>query len=221
MQIKTRKERRFDETEAGLTKVSPNQALRLLGPLANKFAKLSDLLSYLGRYNPKPQPITDKDTVWLFDNIAFRSPSGHWEAEFVAAVLSQHPTCLVAEAVSQVAERIGLSKDSKETDTIEQRLMPFLMDIQPGRLVKATFGSQPALKLGPGGRNGISSDIREIPAGNSGDIVSTVAQVPAGTTGLLEMKTEYTEPEGWAVISGSYACLCERLFLAGRCMRQG
>jgi phosphatidate phosphatase APP1 len=28
-----------------------------------------------------------------------------------------------------------------------------------------------------------------------------VAKVPAGTSGLLEMKTEYTEPEGWAVVS--------------------
>lgn len=199
MQIKTRKERRFDETEAGLPKIStiPN-----LKTLLGRFTKPSDLLSYLGPYNPRPQPITARDAVWLFDNIAFRGPRGNWEAEFVAAVLSQQPTSLVAEAVSQVAERIGLSKDAKETDTIEQRLIPFLMDIQPGKLVNATFGSQPALKLGPGGRNGISSDLRELPAGNAGDVVTTAARVPSGTSGVLKMKTEYTEQEGWAVISG-------------------
>jgi hypothetical protein len=207
MQMKTRKEKRFDEVEAGLPKLTPNIAFRNLGSFVSRFTKMSELLSYLGPYNPKPAAITAKDAVWLFDNIAFKNPRGNWEAEFVSAVLTQHTTCVVAEAVAQVAERIGLSKDDAETERIEQRLMPFLMDIQPGRLVNATFGSDTALKLGPGGRNGISSDIRAIPAGKSGEIVSTFAKVPVGTSGLLEMKTEYTEPEGWAVVSGWFPCL--------------
>jgi hypothetical protein len=205
MQMKTRKQRRFDETEAGLPSLSPNTAFNHLGPLTAKLrvpSKLSDLLSYLGPYNPRPQQITDSDAVWLFDNVAFRGPRGNWEAEFVTAVLAQHPSCDVAEVVSQVAEKIGLSKNASETATIEQRLLPFLMDIRPGRLVNAAFGSGTNLKLGPGGRNGLSSDVKELPRGNAGDLVTTKAKVPSGANGLLEMKTMYTEPEGWAVISG-------------------
>ncbi|KAH8909269.1 hypothetical protein BR93DRAFT_944504 [Coniochaeta sp. PMI_546] len=167
----------------------------------SKRSRLGDVLSYLGPYNPRPQPITGSDAVWLFDNVAHRGPRGKWEAEFVAAVLAQDPSCKVADVVSQVAEMAGLSKDAQETATIARRITPFLMDIQPGRLVNASFGSGTKLKLGPGGRNGISSDIRQLPSGNAGDVVTTTAEVPSGANGLLEMKTLYTEPDGWAVIS--------------------
>jgi hypothetical protein len=207
MQIKTRKERRFEETEAGLPGVSQHNASKLPGLVAAKLpipSKLSDILSYLGSYNPRPQQVTGSDAVWLFDNVAYRGPGGRWEAEFVAAVLAQDPSCKVADVVSQVAQMAGLSKDAEETATIARRMTPFLMDIQPGRLVNASFGSGPKLKLGPGGRNGISSDIRQLPDGKDGEVVTTTAQVPSGTNGLLEMKTLYAEPEGWAVISGKY-----------------
>lgn len=205
MQMKTRKERRFAETEAGLPGISQSTAFKLPGGGPTKLpipSRLGDVLSYLGPYNPRPQPITGSDAVWLFDNVAHRGPRGKWEAEFVAAVLAQDPSCKVADVVSQVAEMAGLSKDAQETATIARRITPFLMDIQPGRLVNASFGSGTKLKLGPGGRNGISSDIRQLPSGNAGDVVTTTAEVPSGANGLLEMKTLYTEPDGWAVISG-------------------
>jgi hypothetical protein len=205
--MKTRKERRFAETEAGLPKTTQSSVYsKLPGIVATRLpvpSKLGDILSYLGPYNPRPQQVTDSDAVWLFDNIAFRSArGGKWEAEFVAAVLSQDPSCKVADVVSQVAHLVGLSKDAQETATIARRITPFLMDIQPGRVVNATVGAGTKLRLGPGGRNGISSDIKQLPAGKAGDVVTTTAQVPSGANGLLEMKTMYAEPEGWAVISG-------------------
>lgn len=206
MQMKTRKERRFDETEAGLPTLSQQTAaLKLLdSPVAAKLtasSKLDDLLSYLGPYNPRPQPVTSKDTVWLLDNIAYRGSKGDWEAEFVAAVFSQHPSCNLVDAVTKVAEKIGLSDDDGDRATIEERILPFLMDVQPGKLVHSSFGASTKLKLGPGGRNGISSDIRSLPSSNAGDIVSTSAEAPSGVTGLLEMKSFHSEPGGWAVIS--------------------
>ncbi|KAB5576140.1 hypothetical protein GE09DRAFT_1169866 [Coniochaeta sp. 2T2.1] len=164
-------------------------------------SKVGDILSYLGPYNPHPQQVAAGDAVWLFDNVVYRNPKGKWEAEFVAAVLSQDPSCKVPDVVSQVAQMAGLSKDAQETATIARRITPFLMDIQPGRVVNASLGSGTKLKLGPGGRNGISSDIKQLPSGKAGDLVTTTAQVPAGANGVLEMKTIYAEPDGWAVIS--------------------
>lgn len=210
MQMKTRKERRFAETEASLPTVTANTAFKLPGLVTAKLpipSKLSDILSYLGPYNPMPQQITGSDAVWLFDNIAFRGARGNWEAEFVAAVLAQDPSCKVADVVSQIAQMVGLAKDAEETAIIERRITPFLMDIQPGRLVNASFGSGTKLKLGPGGRNGISSDVKQLPAGKAGEVVTTTAQVPDGANGLLEMKTMYVEPDGWAVISGEYCSM--------------
>lgn len=204
LQMKTRKERRFAETEAGLPSISSSTTFKLPGVGPAKLpipSKLSDVLSYLGPYNPRPQPVTDSDAVWLFDNVAYRGPRGKWEAEFVAAVLAQDPSCKVTDVVLQVAEMAGLSKDAEETATIARRITPFLMDIQPGRLVNTLFDSSTRLKLGPGGRNGISSDVKRLPSFKAGDVATTAAEVPAGAQGLLQMKTLFTEPEGWTVIS--------------------
>lgn len=205
LQMKTRRERRFHETEDSLVSVSQNNASKPHKLAADKFpvpSEVGDLLSYLGRYNPFPQQIIGSDAVWMFDNVAYRSPTGKWEAEFVVAVLAQDPSSKVAGVVAEVAQMAGLSKDAEETATIARRITPFLMDPRPGRLVNASFGSGTGLKLGPGGRNGISSDVRRLPGGKDGEVVATAAQVPSGVNGVLEMKTFYAEPEGWAVISG-------------------
>lgn len=80
--------------------------------------------------------------------------------------------------------------------------MPVMQAILPGRIVNVKFPRSKDLKLGPGGRNAISSDIKSLPAFNDGDVVPSVALVPDGSNGLLRMKTAYAEPEGWGLISG-------------------
>lgn len=205
MQTRTRKERNFSQAEADLPRFSQYSAVELLDPAMAKLKtskKLADLLAMLGPYNPRPLPVTDKDEVWLLDNIAFRGQNGNWQAEFIAAVFAQHPSCRVIDVVSELADKLGLSDGERDEATIEERLMPFLMDVQPGKVVKASFGGHARLQLGPGGRNGISSETKPLPRAHAGDVVSTAAEVPRGTTGILQMKTMYADPDGWAVISG-------------------
>lgn len=205
MQRRTRQERNFDKTEADLPNLSPHTSWSLKNPITAKLSaqsKLGDLLSYLGPHNPLPVQITAKDTVWLLDNVAFQAPDGKWKAEFVAAAFAQHPSCTVVDAVKTIADKCDLAEDDNAAwDTIERRLMPFLQDILPGRQIKAQHGSSTQLTLGPGGRNGISSDLREVPAAPAGMVVPATAQVPTGADGLLGMKTFFSAPDGWAVIS--------------------
>lgn len=144
------------------------------------------------------------------DNTAFRTDTKQengrvtqsWTAEFVAAVFSQRPRTLVSDAVVQLAEKLGLAHDEKAKETIAKRLRPFLMDIQPGTQVLLRAGGGSRLKLGPGGRDGISADVLALgasaPPGNMG---RNAAVVPDGTKGLLECRTFFAREEGWAVIS--------------------
>lgn len=205
MQRLTRKQRDFDKTEHDLPNVSPHTSFSLKNPITAKLAaqsKLGDLLSYLGPHNPLPVPISAKDTVWLLDNVAFQAPDGKWKAEFVAAVFAQHASCTVVDVVANIADKVGLAEDDNAAwQRIEDRLMPFLQDILPGRQIKAQHGSGTKLTLGPGGRNGISSDLREVAAAAPGTVVSTTAEVPQGVNGILTGKTFFSAPDGWAVIS--------------------
>ena len=194
MQHQTRAESGFHETEADLPDTKTDASSRT-----------TDLLSHLGTLNPLPIDITGNDTVWLLDNTAFRSPqTGNWQAEFVAAVFAKESSCRVVDAVANVADKVGLEKDDASIATIEKRMMPFVQDILPGRLVKAIHAEVENLELGPGGRNAISSDLKNLPDSLSGKIVPTVADVPEDTNGLLEMKTFFAEPEGWGLISGRH-----------------
>jgi hypothetical protein len=213
LQRKTRKERGFEDTEASLPDVSTATGAKLLNPAEPVHLTTSTrgaaLLSYLGEHNPHPLPVTDDDAVWLLDNVAFKDPeTGDWKAEFVAAVFAKKPSARIIDAVASISEKVGLAKGHSDEQIIEQRLVPFLMDIQPGRLVEAMFASgnlDHGLKLGPGGRNGISSDLRvlpPVPDHQVGDIVTTEAQVPSGANGLLQMKTLCADPEGWMLVSG-------------------
>ncbi|KAI1104813.1 hypothetical protein F4804DRAFT_341554 [Jackrogersella minutella] len=196
MQHRTREERQFDKTEQDLPNFSPfSSALTTTD-------KAFDLLSYLGNKNPFPRSITDEDTVWLLDNTAYRNEkTGGWEAEFISAALSQHSSCIVVDAVKAVAEKIDLDEKDPSCRTIEERIQPFIQDIKPATQVKALHRGSTPLKLGPGGRNGISSDIKALPSSGGGTLTPTIADVPKGANGVLEMKTFYAEPEGWSVIS--------------------
>ncbi|KAI2468858.1 hypothetical protein F4781DRAFT_248230 [Annulohypoxylon bovei var. microspora] len=196
MQHRTRKERQFDETEHDLSNFSP------LSSSWTSIDKAYDFLSYLGKNNPFPRSITDEDTVWLLDNTAYRNEeTGKWEAEFVSAAFSQHSSCAVIDAVKAVAGKIDLDEGDPNYPTVEERIRPFLQDIKPGAQVKALHRGSSPLKLGPGGRNGISSDIKRLPTSEGGELAPTFAEVPKGANGVLEMKTFYAEPEGWGVIS--------------------
>lgn len=173
---------------------------------------VSGLLSYLGPWNPWPQPVTNDDQVWLMDNTAFLAPcrdeAGNtrqaWRAEFVAAVFSQHPSRTLSDAVVHLAHKTGFADDEQAKRTIEKRIRPFLVDIQPGKEVVVRHGAgNLRLVLKPGGRDGISADIKtishvDVPAGS---VTPSTAEVPRHTTGLLQCETVFAEPEGWAVIS--------------------
>lgn len=186
-----------------------SKTLRPLQPRRFVCDGVANILSYLGERNPWPQPVTKNDELWLLDNTAFestrKSKTGGeiavWNAEFVAAVFSQKSSCVVSDAVVRMAEQIGFADDEEAKKTIEKRLRPFLLDIQPGKKVLALHGSDSTLELGPGGRSGISSDIRTIPAAPAGMTIPTTAEVPKLTTGLLQSRTFFSEAEGWAVIS--------------------
>ncbi|RAL58068.1 hypothetical protein DID88_009676 [Monilinia fructigena] len=78
------------------------------------------------------------------------------------------------------------------------------MDVRPGRVVdvdSSEHGKTAELRLGPSGREGISSDIRILVDKKDGEVVTWKAKVPEGAEGILEMRTVYAEPEGWGVIS--------------------
>lgn len=200
MQEQTRTERQFHKTESDLSSTEFSTAVSAkLGTVG----KLRNILSYLGKKNPLPQTVTKDDTVWLLDNTAYRNETtGKWEAEYVAAVFSQHSSCVIADAVSVVAKEIGLGESDPEYPTIEERIRLFTQDIKPGTTVKALHRGSLPLKLGPGGRNGISTDIMNIAEKKDGDlIIPTFAKVPKGADGVLEMKTFYAESDGWGVIS--------------------
>jgi hypothetical protein len=199
MEHRTRKERKFDETESQLPNVK-------LSPASdNRPAVATNILSYLGPWNPALQQITDNDTVWLFDNTAYRNPkTNRWEAEFVAAVFDKDTGVEVSTVVADVAEKLGLGKGDAAEATIRDRLMPLMQSILPGRMVNVDFAERTPLKLGPGGRNGVSSDIRALPNYNDGDIIHSFARVPQRANGVLQMRTAFAEPEGWAIISGTF-----------------
>ncbi|KFY94479.1 hypothetical protein V500_03220 [Pseudogymnoascus sp. VKM F-4518 (FW-2643)] len=196
LEHRTRKARNFEETEAKL----PN--LRNSPAPDERPTITTNILSYLGTWNPRPHPITSNDTVWLFDNTAYRNPTtNNWEAEYIAAVFDKETGVKVSLVVADIAEKLGLGHGDEAEERIKDRLMPFMQSVLPGRVVNVDFGRRTQLKLGPGGRNGISSDLRPLPEHKDGDVVTGVAKVPRGTNGILEMKTVYAEPEGWAIIS--------------------
>lgn len=214
MQQKTRRQSKFPDVEASLQRSTPSnfKTFRPVQPRRLVSDPVANILSYLGSRNPWPQPVTKDDELWLFDNTAFvvtkKEKDGKetqtWNAEFVAAVFSQDPSCTVSDVVVQIADKIGLADNDEAKRTIEERLRPFLMDIQPGKQVLALHGGETHLRFSSGSRNGISTDVKAIPAAPAGMGVPTTAQVPEGVTGLLQSKTFFSDPEGWAVISGVY-----------------
>lgn len=198
MQLRTRKEKKFDEVEADLPGVTLQQTQRF------SIDALRSRLSGLSRFNPFSKAIARGDIVWLLDNTAFRpSRMGSWQAEFVTAVFEQEPKHKMVDLVAGIARTLGLADDAEEKRTIEERLGPFVWDIQVARaVVVMQAGSRKQLKLGATGTGGCSSDVVKISGHSKGSFIKANAVVTGGVSGLLEMQTFYAGPDGWAIISG-------------------
>lgn len=199
LEHRARKERKFDETESSL----PDIKLNIASVTDNRPPIATNLLSYLGSWNPLPLDVTSDSTIWLLDNTAHRSPTtNNWEAEFVVAVFDKGTGVEVSTVVADLAEKLGVGSGDAAEARIRDRLIPFMLNILPGRSVKINFAGKQEIKLGPGGRNGISSDVKQVSEFRDGEIVETTAVVPQGANGILQMSTAFAEPEGWAVLSG-------------------
>lgn len=200
MQLRTRKQNKFDEFEAGLPDPTA-PSLRLPVPQLS----VGNILTKIGNLNPFGRPVANGDIVWLLDNTAFRhSRLASWQAEFVAAVFERDPKCKVADVVAGIASTIGLADDAVERKTIEKRLMPFLWDIRIARTVMTAHNGK-TLKLGPTNVNGIASQAVKVASSDKGELVQAKANVPRGVDGILDMQTYYAGPDGWGIISGEWA----------------
>ena len=175
---------------------------------------LDNLSSYLGPRNPLASEVNRKsETVWLLDNTAFRPVHSYahreqpWQAEFVAAYFERGSGRDLSKWVADIADKIGLAEmEMSNVDgeaRIAERLQPFAASIRPAKFVNVKMEGAGGFKLGPGGRNAVSSQIvTGLGDRKDGDVVTTTA-VPEGV-GRNDMVTHFAAPEGWAVISGKF-----------------
>ncbi|OAL56231.1 hypothetical protein IQ07DRAFT_496700 [Pyrenochaeta sp. DS3sAY3a] len=185
----TRSYAKFPEFEADMPK------------LTNRFQfNLKDnLSSYLGRNNPFYQTVNpDTDYVWLLDTTAYQNRLGRWKAEFVAAYFVQNSGKDLSEVVAWVSDKIGLADDEEAKATIAKRMQPLLDSILPAHAVDIDLQGM-TVRLGPSGRDGISSDELAVPGSNykDGEIITSKA-IHADAT---PVKVTFAKPKGWAVIS--------------------
>ncbi|OAL04807.1 actin filament organization protein-like protein App1-like protein [Phaeosphaeriaceae sp. SRC1lsM3a] len=185
----TRQAGNFAEFEADMPK------------LVNRFSfSLRDnLSSYLGRSNPFYQTVNpETDYIWLLDNTAYKNAIGRWKAEFVAAYFVKNSGKDLSEVVAKVSEKIGLADDEEAKATIAKRIQPLLDSILPAHAVEIDLQGV-TTRLGPSGRDGISSDELAIPGSDykDGQIVTTKA-INADATSF---NITFANPKGWAVIS--------------------
>jgi phosphatidate phosphatase APP1 len=157
------------------------------------------LSSYLGEYNPFYKVVDpDEHSVWLFDNIAYRNAENAWEVVCDVAYFVKNSGKDISKTAADVAEKLGLAKDSKAEKTIAKRLQPFIDQILPAHVVNMDVGNQEVHRLGPSSRDGISTNaIRLRGEYNDGDKVQCDA---VGVSSEM-MTTHFAGPTGWAVIS--------------------
>lgn len=165
-----------------------------------KFNLKDNLTSYLGSRNPLYSYVDPKkDTVWLFDNTAFQNRLGRWKAEYVAAYFVKDSGEDLSQVVSWISDKIGLAKDEKAEATIAKRVQPMLDSILPAHAVTIDIQGM-EVRIGPSGRDGISSDEIAIPGSGykNGEVITSKA---LGGVEAMAMKTTFASPKGWAVIS--------------------
>lgn len=202
MQLRTRKEYNFQQVEHDLPDPK-SKAFALPAAALN----INGWLTWLANKNPWGKAVDAQDIVWLLDNTAYRNAAGQWEAEFVAAVFEQEPKCKVTNIVTSIATQLGLAEDCEERKTIEERVYPFLWDIQAARVFNVDHGTR-SLKLGPTSINGITTSVLKVADLKEGALTVARASVPRGVKGILDMQTYYTGKTGWGIISGKH---CDEL----------
>ncbi|MCJ1391674.1 hypothetical protein MMC18_004539 [Xylographa bjoerkii] len=173
---------------------------------------LDNITSFFGNKNVLAQEVDVKeDVVWLLDNTAYRpvlsDPGGcpPWEAEFVAAYFTRDGGKDVSGWVAEIADRLALGQQgdnrAEEEATIMERLIPFVNTIQPARFVNVRFPNGEIQKLGPGGRNAISSDIVGTMGDHHNGATLEVTAIPPEVAPHGSMLMHFAEPQGWTVVS--------------------
>ncbi|KAG5920904.1 hypothetical protein E4U61_007398 [Claviceps capensis] len=194
MQLRTRKAQEFAKVESSL-----QEAQNIKVP--QEKSDITSWLTKLSIFRPFAKPVSDNEIVWLLDNTAFKCPcAGVWQAEFVAAVFKRHDKLKVIDMVSSVLRAVGLTDDAPERKRIEERVLPFLWDICPGKTVTAVQQSS-NLNLGPSSANGLSLKLVAVPNSKTGSLVSASTKLGGGIGSITEMQTFYAGEGGWGVIS--------------------
>lgn len=172
---------------------------------------IDNVTSYLGGFNSFAKKVdATEEIVWLLDNTAYRPVHVYphkpqpWQAEFVVAFFKKHVSKDLTRAVVDIADKVGLGEDDHAgRGTIENRLQPFVRTIAPARFVEVKLPGGEVRKLGPGGRSAVSQElIQNLGEHNDGDTISILA-VPPEAAPHGPMITNFAEPEGWLVISGT------------------
>lgn len=164
-----------------------------------QFSLKDNLTSYLGARNPFYTPVNpDKDFVWLFDNTAYQNRLGRWKAEFVAAYFVKNSGKDLGEVVAWISEKIGLAKDDAAEAIIAERVQPFTDSILPAHTVTLDLQGM-NVRLGPSGRDGISSDELAVPGHDYKDNEVVVSK--AVNASATPLNTTFATPKGWAIIS--------------------
>lgn len=184
------------------------------------FPLVDSLTSYLGFYNPFSHTVEPKtEAVWLLDNTAYRPVHFYphkpqpWQAEFVVAYFLRNSGKDISKVVAEIADKIGLGQggDAKIKEDgenmIRERVQPFLDSIRPARMVDVKFPGGEVQRLGPGGRNAISSQLVAIKGEHKDGEKAEVTAIPEEVSTHGPMIVDFAEPEGWAVISGTLFAL--------------
>ncbi|KAG5950490.1 hypothetical protein E4U53_004944 [Claviceps sorghi] len=196
MQLRVRKTKDFENFESSLREAKSSKV-----PLSQRKC-ITYWLHKLNTIFPLVKPVTDNEIVWLLDNTAFKtSRLGTWQAEFVAAVFEREDKQILVDMVSAVLRAVGLTDDASERRTIEERVLPFLWNVCPARIVTAAQQSL-ELKLGPSKRNALSANVLDIHDSEIGSLVSTSTKVGGGAGSITSMQTYYAGEDGWGVVSG-------------------
>ncbi|KAG6059204.1 hypothetical protein E4U32_004179 [Claviceps aff. humidiphila group G2b] len=194
MQLRTRKAQEFAKVESSLQEAQSTKVPQGKPDITSWLVKLNI-------FRPFAKPVSDNEIVWLLDNTAFKCPcAGVWQAEFVAAVFKRQDKLKVIDMVSSVLRAVGLTDDAPERKRIEERVLPFLWDICPGKIVTAVQQSS-TLNLGPSSANGLSLKLVAVPNSKTGSLVGASSKLGGGIGSITEMQTFYAGEDGWGVIS--------------------
>ncbi|KAF2461749.1 actin filament organization protein-like protein App1-like protein [Lineolata rhizophorae] len=171
--------------------------------LPQRFASLSlkdNLSSYLGARNPFGQRVQPgKHEVWLLDNTAWQD-GDEWKAEFVAAYFVKNSGFDLSRIVADLTEKLGVGEGDDVDERMHRRLQPFVDGIAPAHYINIGIAGKHTERLGPSGRDGLSTTKLTIPGSHGdGEVITSSAVQPNVATNPLV--TTFASPTGWAVLS--------------------